>query len=492
MTPDTRTKTKNTAPGVSFCAALAAVAMGAAAATYQDAAAADISPGISVKFRRLAQLPSTATISTASVANAVNITKHPALPLSVSGSAYNRWLTVADSRGRVYLVNAASYKPGVTNPNRTIVDFRVSTQELDVGDVTSGKSELGVRQFTYHPNFAKSGTKGYLKAYSLSCHAISTRTLADAVALNHNAPPGAPTRCDNVLREWTMDPSTMRASSPRQVLRWPQLHGNHGPDALVFDPATKLLYIAVGDGGSQNDPYDVSQDPNYLYGKILRIDPTEPGATPASNMAIADEGTYSYPIDNPYAAPGDAGRDSIYVIGLRHPETMIKDGAELLVFDIGGAKRDPLPPFEEINVLKLNGDEGQNFGWDIAEGRFPSNTATVPPVAGYAHVTDALTAIVGGAAPESGAFAGKVILGDIVSGEIYYGDRAAMKLARSWDTPMVPLQQFVMHNNAGKPQTLMGAFGRNSRVDLRLTEIGSGRVIGVSKQKGIVFEIIPF
>jgi len=56
---------------------------------------------------------------------------------------------------------------------------------------------------------------------------------------------------------------------------------------------------------------------------------------------------------------------------------------------------------------------------------------------------------------------------------------------------MVPLQQFVMHNNAGTPQTLMSAFGRNSRVDLRLTEISGGRVIGVSKQRGIVFEIIP-
>ena len=56
---------------------------------------------------------------------------------------------------------------------------------------------------------------------------------------------------------------------------------------------------------------------------------------------------------------------------------------------------------------------------------------------------------------------------------------------------MVPLQQFVMHNNSGTPQTLMSAFGRNSRVDLRLTEIDNGRVIGVTKQKGIVFEIVP-
>jgi glucose/arabinose dehydrogenase len=295
-----------------------------------------------------------------------------------------------------------------------------------------------------------------------------------------------------VLIEWTLDPSTMTASSPRQILRWPQLYAAHGPDALVFDQATKLLYIGVGDGGKQGDPFDVAQNPNYLYGKVLRIDPTEPDAILPSNMARADTGTYSYPIDNPYAAPGDSGRDSIYVIGLRHPETMIKDGAELLVFDIGGANFDPLPPIEEVNVLKLDGDEGKNFGWDIVAGRFPTNTSTEPPVAGYGHPADVpLTAIIGGAAPESGPFAGKVILGDIVSGEIFYGDRVAMKQARSWSTPMVPLQQFVMHNAGGTPRTLMAAFGRNSRVDLRLTEIDSGRVIGVSKQKGIVFEIFP-
>jgi hypothetical protein len=65
-----------------------------------------------------------------------------------------------------------------------------------------------------------------------------------------------------------------------------------------------------------------------------------------------------------------------------------------------------------------------------------------------------------------------------------------MKAARSWSTPMVPLQQFVMHNSSGQPQTLMQAFGRNSRVDLRLAEI-SGRVLGVSKQRGVIFEIVP-
>jgi hypothetical protein len=36
----------------------------------------------------------------------------------------------------------------------------------------------------------------------------------------------------------------------------------------------------------------------------------------------------------------------------------------------------------------------------------------------------------------------------------------------------------------------MQAFGRNSRVDLRLVE-DDGRVFGVTKQQGIIFEILP-
>ena len=412
------------------------------------------------------------------------MTRHPALSTSYSGAAYNSWLTVADSRGLVTLVNIATYKSGTTNSNRTIVDLRTATQGLDRGNTTSGNSELGLRWFEYHPDFARSGTKGFGKAYTMSCHATSTRTLSGAVALNHGTPSGAPTRCDNVLIEWTISTSTMTASAPRQVIRWPQLYSNHGTDALVFDPATKLLYIAVGDGGSQGDPYGVSQSKNYLYGKILRIDPTKPGTTVPSNMERASEGTYSYPKDNPYADAGDSGRNSIYAIGFRHPETMIRDGTDLFVFDIGGSS------FEEINVLKLDGDEGRNFGWDRVEGRSPVNTSTVPPVAGYAHV-NGNKAIIGGAAPDSGPFAGKVIVGDIVSGNIYYGSRSSMKAARSWGTSMVSLQQFVTYNSSGARQSLMSAYGRNSRVDLRLAELANGRVIGVSKQRGIVFEIVP-
>jgi hypothetical protein len=476
-------KSTNLLSRIAEIAAVAtAIALGTTGASEPAfAATANLSPGLSAKFRPIAQLLRSASDPSASVANIVNITKHPPLPSSLPGSYYNSWLTVADSRGRIYLVDTHIYKPGVTNPTHTIVNL--ATQGLDVGNPTAGNSELGLRRITYHPDFANSSKKGYLKFYTMSCQALSTRTRPGAVAIEHNAPPGAPTQCDNVLTEWTMDRATMTGKSPREVLRYPQLYSNHGADALVFDPETRLLYIATGDGGSQGDPYGVAQSKQYLYGKILRIDPTKPGATLPPNMGRAAKGTFSYPMDNPYAAPGVPGLDAIYAIGFRHPETMIRDDRQLIVFDIGGSK------FEEIDILDLDGDSGKNFGWDRVEGRSPVFTTTVPPVAGYPHI-GGNKAIVGGAAPESGPYAGLVILGDIVSGNLYYGDRHALEAARSWSIPMVPLRQFVMHNVSGTPQTLMQAFGRNGRVDLRLTLIGS-RVFGVTKQRGIIFEILP-
>jgi hypothetical protein len=86
------------------------------------------------------------------------------------------------------------------------------------------------------------------------------------------------------------------------------------------------------------------------------------------------------------------------------------------------------------------------------------------------------------------AFNGKVILGDLKSGNIYYGDLAAMKAARAWNKPMVVLKKMVLLNSYNQTTTLMSAYGQNGRVDLRLAEIG-GTIYGVSKQKGILFKL---
>ena len=135
-----------------IAAIVAAFGLGGAWAPAPVAAAvSNLSPGQSVKFRPIAQLPRSSSDPVASVANIVNMTRHPALPSSLQGSAYNAWLTVADSRGSVYLVNVGSYQAGVTNATRTILNLRTATQGLDIGNATSGNSEIGLRWVEYHP-----------------------------------------------------------------------------------------------------------------------------------------------------------------------------------------------------------------------------------------------------------------------------------------------------------------------------------------------------
>ena len=449
-------------------------------ATDMAHALIDTMPGQSIKFVKVADLPASSTVAGASKANINVITRHPA----ITGSALNEWITVVDGRGPVHLID-----PSGVNKPRLVVNLMTSSPGLNIGNSNAGNSELGVRGFAYHPDFADAAAPGYLKFYTMSCHQVSTRMLAEAVRLNHTIPPGAPNPvCDNVLTEWSMVSAANLTADPksrREVLRFPQIHANHGTDALIFDPATKWLYIAAGDGGSQGDPYNVAANPEYLYGKILRINPLKPGDKLPSNMLRSTDGAWSFPASNP-GAGSKPGRNAYYVRGLRHPETMFRNGSELIVAVIGGSE------FEEINVVKLSGDEGASFGWRAVEGQWPVTTYTVPPVAGYTHPENGgRSAIIVGGVPINtlgNEFNGKLIFGDIISGSIYYSDLKAMKAARSWNIPMVILKKAVLVNPYGQESTLMSAYGQNGRVDLRLAEIG-GTIYGTSKQRGVLFKL---
>jgi glucose/arabinose dehydrogenase len=127
--------------------------------------------------------------------------------------------------------------------------------------------------------------------------------------------------------------------------------GSNG-GALKFGP-DGLLYLGVGDGGSNGDPEDNAQNVQTLLGSILRI---KPDADNESGYSIPDGNLQDF---IPEALP------EIFAYGVRNPWklTFAYDGS-LILADVGE------DTIEEVDILtkEMIGNEEINLGWDIKEG----------------------------------------------------------------------------------------------------------------------------
>lgn len=234
-----------------------------------------------------------------------------------------------------------------------------------------------------------------------------------------------------VVTEWKTDTPEAATfeGTHREVLRINTPTTAHGMQDIAFapgrragDPDFGMLYLGIGDGGSNNIRLpELCHDPASLLGTLLRIDPT------AKN---APSKAYGYPADNPFVkheVPG--ARKEIYAYGFRNPHRMAWDeanGNRLLVADIGEAN------VEEVNVVVNGGD----YGWSNQEGLYGVNTKidkTVVfelsdaqkqkinlPFGQYDHSDG--NAISGGFVYDGPlpALTGKYVFGDIVTGRLFY------------------------------------------------------------------------
>ena len=182
---------------------------------------------------------------------------------------------------------------------------------------------------------------------------------------------------------------------------------NHNGGQLVFG-ADRLLYIGLGDGGSENDPNRTGQDLSTPLGKILRIDPRPSNGQP-----------YAVPRSNPFTGRAGA-RPEIYSYGLRNPWRFSFDRATgaLAIGDVGQNH------FEEVDLVRRDEGRGANFGWSAYEGfaRFNGDqhaSNAVPPVLVYTH--DAGCSITGGYVvrdPDLPSLYGRYLYGDYCAGEL--------------------------------------------------------------------------
>ena len=140
---------------------------------------------------------------------------------------------------------------------------------------------------------------------------------------------------DTRIERYTVstDKNVVDPRSAKLILGIDQRYSNHQGGLNLFGP-DGMLYIGMGDGGSQGDPHRNGQNRNALLGKLLRI-----------NVDRGDP--YSIPPANPYSRGG--GRGEIWALGLRNPWRFAFDRSSGLLYiaDVGQDR------YEEINVVSM-------------------------------------------------------------------------------------------------------------------------------------------
>jgi len=205
------------------------------------------------------------------------------------------------------------------------------------------------------------------------------------------------------------DPSTADV-----ILTIEQPQANHNGGWLGFGP-DGLLYLATGDGGGGGDPLERAQDPDYLLGKLLRLD-VSADAYPAD-----PDRDYAIPPGN--AFPGGAGGlPEIYALGLRNPFRCSFDPVtgDLFIGDVGQGA------VEEVDRIGIN-EGGVNFGWDNLEGmqvfEGPDDPSFRDPVLQYFHGSGPAqgNSLTGGHVHRGNveAIRGHYVFADFVSGNIW-------------------------------------------------------------------------
>jgi glucose/arabinose dehydrogenase len=240
------------------------------------------------------------------------------LVLTHAGDGSNR-VFVATQHGVIHVF------PNDPKASRTKVFLDIQDQVL----YNDAENEQGFLGLAFHPNYKKTGE--FFVFYSLRKPALTN------VLCRYRVSKGDPDRADPTSRE--------------ELLRIKRPFWNHDGGTVCFGP-DGYLYVALGDGGAANDPFNNGQNLKTLLAKVLRID-----------VDHKDEGKpYAVPKDNPFVGRADA-LPEVWAYGLRNVWRMAFDRRTgvLWASDVGQNL------YEEIDLITRGG----NYGWRLREGLHP-------------------------------------------------------------------------------------------------------------------------
>lgn len=403
-----------------------------------------------------------------------------AAPHNGSGNVY-----VSAQSGEIFGFDSAGNSLG------TFLDMAgtAATTGFQSGTFTPGANGAafrGLMYFDFHPDFGTVGSAGEGKVYT------GFKSSSGFGTVDYQAPGNGN---QYVIAEWEVsdsDPNMIDTTSYREVMRLGFTGANpHAIGEIAFNPLANpgdddygLLYAAIGDAGATGNvppPTGYIQEIDNPFGKIIRIDPLQDGA---SNYTIPD---------NPFNDVSGAAQEN-YALGFRDPQTFsfakdTNNETVLVTFDIGAEER------EEVNLVR----PGDNHGWVRWEGTYeldPSrpifdetNTTLSFPVAEYDHATGGF-AIAGGMVvtdPNDPSFRNQVIFGDLVRGKIFHADYADMLAAETaGEQATIFESQVSFDGNTGTFSEVRGGQS-GTRGDARFGTDEAGNVYIVSKRSDVVY-----
>jgi len=357
--------------------------------------------------------------------------------LFVSGIDRPVFMTTAnDGTGRIFVIEQEG-AIRIVEADGTLLPTKFMDIDGTVVGGDSGGNEQGLLGLAFHPDYATNGR----------------------FFVNYTGSGG-----DTRVAEYQVsaaDPNIADAGSGDVIMFMDQPFSNHNGGWIGFGP-DGYLYVAMGDGGSANDPGNRAGNLSNMLGKMHRIDVDGGDDFPADPNQ-----DYEVPADNPFVDDPDNPNaiESIWAYGLRNPwrTSFDRETGDLWIADVGQFSR------EEVNFAP-NGDAGgQHYGWRCREG-FGSTGLACGSTSGFTEPVHQFTHS-GGNCSITGGYAYRGCeLGDDYTGKYFFSDYCS---GRMWTLDV----------SAGFASTLefdtnfnVSSFGETASGEMLVADLFAGRI----------------